>query len=299
MLRRTTPLSARLTAILLTLLAGVLTLLTAPASADPVHRGPDPDGAPAGGAYQVKLATFNVLGSQHTRRRGGMAPGTTRARYTAQVIRQKRIDVIGLQEVQKDQYAVLKDKLPGYEIWPGTSLGNQGVRLQIAWRTDKLELRKTGYIYTVFDRQRRPIPFVRLRDRATGRAFFFTTFHNSPKGLEGERQRATTREIGMLRGLMRSGLPVFLGADTNERTEFFCRVAPKTGLDAANGAKIAPCRVPRTAIIDWIMGDTRKGGADVSFKNYRQSRERLVRSSSDHHFVSAVAHVAAAHPSTS
>ncbi len=299
MLHRTTPLSVRLVALGLTLLAGLVTLLTVPASPAQALRGPDPDGAPLGGAYDVRIATFNVLGSQHTKRRGGMAPGTVRARYTAQVIRKKRVHVIGLQEVQKDQYYVLRDKLPRYQIWPGTSLGTQGVRLQIAWRTDKLELKKTGYIYTMFDHQKRPIPFVRLRDRETGRAFYFTTFHNSPLGMEAERERATRREIGLIRGLMSSGLPVFLGADTNERQEFFCRVAPATGMKAANGARIDPCRVPKHAIIDWVMGDTRKGGAEVTFSRYQQSRERLVRSSSDHHFVSAVAHVGLANPSPS
>ena len=43
------------------------------------------------------------------------------------------------------------------------------------------------------------------------------------------------------------------------------------------------------------MGNTRDG-AKVTFDHYRQSRERLVRSSSDHHFVSAVAHIAPANP---
>jgi hypothetical protein len=278
-----------LVAALTALVVGLLATLGSPAA----RAGAD-EPAPAGGAYHLKIATFNVLGSQHTRRRGGMAPGTTRARYTARVIREKRIDVLGMQEVQEDQYRVLRSKLPGYGIWPGVRLGNQGIRLQIAWRKDKLELRKTGYIYTLFDHQRRPIPFVRLRDKQTGRAFFFTTFHNSPLAMEAERQRATRTEIGLLRGLMGSRLPVFMGADTNERTEFFCQVAPVTRLEPANGATLDPCRVPEHAIIDWIMGNTAKGGAKVTFDHYRQSRERLVRSSSDHHFVSVVAHVARA-----
>jgi hypothetical protein len=297
---RRSPLSPRspgaataLVAVLTALVAGLLAAFGGSAAE---ARGAA-DTAPAGGGYHVKIGTFNVLGSQHTTRRGGMAPGPVRARYTARVIREKRIDVLGMQEVQDDQYVVLRNKLPGYGIWPGTRLGNQGMRLQIAWRKDKLALKKAGYIYTLFDHQRRPIPFVRLRDKRTGRAFFFTTFHNSPLAMETERERATRTEIGLIRGLLSSGLPVFLGADTNERSEFFCEVAPATGLKAANGASLDPCRVPKNAIIDWIMGNTRDG-AKVTFDHYRQSRERLVRSSSDHHFVSAIAHVAPANPTS-
>ena len=44
------------------------------------------------------------------------------------------------QEVQGDQLNVLYNQLGGYSIWPGRALGNNGVRLQIAYRADLFEL---------------------------------------------------------------------------------------------------------------------------------------------------------------
>ena len=72
---------------------------------------------------------------------------------------------VALQEVQEDQHRWLRKRLPGYRIWPGTRYGTQGIRLQIAWRRRRFDLRDRGTLTTTFSDQRRPIPWVRLATR--------------------------------------------------------------------------------------------------------------------------------------
>jgi endonuclease/exonuclease/phosphatase family metal-dependent hydrolase len=236
-------------------------------------------------SFSFKLATFNVLGSQHTRGSSRYAPGGHRAAITADLIKDRRIDLIGMQEVQVDQFRVLRDRLPGYRIWPGTRLDNQGIRLQIAFRRTVFELADTGTITTRFDRQSRPIPWVKLRNRHTGRLLYMVDIHNSPRGQEAERDSATRAEIRLVQRLRRSHKPVFVGGDMNEKEEWFCRVVGNTDLHAANGGSASSrgCRPPaRQLRIDWLMG-----GRRIDFSHYREDHGPRVRSASDHELIHA------------
>ena len=218
--------------------------------------------------YDVRLGTLNVLGSNHTAHSSQWAPGAARSRRQAQVIRERGIDVVGLQEVQLDQLRALRSSLPGYSVWPGDSLGRRGFQLQIAWRSDRFRLVDTGTITTVFSHQMRALPWVRLRSVATGGELYFVTLHNSPRDLERERDAATGPEIALLHSLLASGLPVLVVGDTNEKSEFFCRVAPATGMRALNGASAqGGCTVPRDAGIDWVLG-----GNVTDFSGYVRQR---------------------------
>ncbi|MBC9734653.1 endonuclease/exonuclease/phosphatase family protein [Nocardioides marmotae] len=284
MLRAHTPTGIRglpvAAALALLLAASLLVGAPARAATEPSSR---PGGKPTG--FGFKIGTFNVLGSQHTRGRGGYAPGTQRARWTAGAITQRGIDVIGLQEVQRDQLRVLRNRMPGYRIWPGTALGNQGVRLQIAFRTKQFRLVGHGHVMTRFHRQTRPIPWVELRDRRTDRRFFVVDVHNSPKGLERERDSATAKQVRLVQRLRRKGAPVFVTADANEKREFYCKMTSRTDLRAANGGKprARGCQPPRRRLrIDWVLG-----GKKVVFSHYREDRGPRVRRSSDHELVHA------------
>ncbi|WP_435744273.1 endonuclease/exonuclease/phosphatase family protein [Nocardioides sp. SYSU DS0663] len=235
--------------------------------------------------FGFKLATYNILGSQHTRGRGGYGPGTHRARLAAAAIRQRGIDVIGLQEVQRDQLRVLRKRLDGYRIWPGKRLGNQGVRLQIAFRTQEFALVGHGSMQTRFHRQTRPIPWVKLRERRTDRRIYVVDIHNSPRGLERERDSATRKQLRLIDRLRRRGHPVFVTADANEKREFYCKVVGATDLRAANGGKPAAdrCRPPQRRLrIDWVLG-----GRRVDFSHYQEDRGPRLRRASDHELVHA------------
>jgi endonuclease/exonuclease/phosphatase family metal-dependent hydrolase len=241
-------------------------------------------------SFRFRLATFNVLGSQHTRGPGGYGPGTTRARITAGLIKRKHVSVIGMQEVQRDQHRVLRHRLPGYRIWPGTRLGNQGIRLQIAWRKSQFRLLDTGTITTRFDHQARPIPWVKLRNRHSGRRMYVVDIHNSPKGQEADRDAATRAEIRLINRLRRHHKPVFVVGDMNEKEEWFCKVVGRTDVRAANGGHVGRrCDPPNRRLrIDWLMG-----GRRIDFSHYRESNGAKVRRASDHEFIHTRVHVRA------
>lgn len=240
---------------------------------------PEPPAPVPGASFTFQIGTLNVLGSQH---RGN---GTGRAAMLAGAITGRGVDVVGLQEVQRDQLAVLRSRLPGYTIWPGLGLGNQGVRLQIAFRNDLFELAGTGSISTTFDHQRRPIPWVRLRYRPTGAEFHVIDIHNSPRDQEADRDAATGAEIGLVQALRATGTPVFVVGDMNEHTEFFCRVSAATGMVGSNGATTSGggCRTGAGPIkIDWVMG-----GGGVSFSGHAVDYAPPIRTATDHAFVHA------------
>ena len=295
------PRTLRLGTTLVTTALLAVTLLApagAPATADPDVPIPSPGISPTDPvsrakrlpAARFKISTFNILGSQHTAGRGGYGPGTKRARITARLIKRRDIDVIGLQEVQEDQLRVLRRNLPGYTVWPGRQLGGAGVRLQIVFRKSMFKLVDHGKIMTRFDRQTRPVPWVLLKSRLTGRKLYAIDIHNSPQGLEGERDSATREEIGLIRRLRRHHRPVFVLGDMNEKEEWFCRVVGHTDLHSANGGQATrrSCDPPdRPLRIDWIMG----GGRSVHFSGYREFDDARVRQASDHELLRAAVRI--------
>jgi hypothetical protein len=231
------------------------------------------------------IAQANILGSQHTAGTGGFGPGPYRAGITASLLISRGVDVAGLQEVQSDQLAALRAHMPSYTIWPGSALGQNGERLQIAWRTDRFTMEKSGSATYVFSGQHIPLPYVLLRDNATGAEFWMITTHNSAGGMELQRDSATGVEIALINQLRASGLPVIITGDMNEHTEFFCRVAASTGMVAANGGSgVDGCHLPVGPLrVDWIMGGAGEGSS-VSFSGYRQDAAGLGRAS-DHYYL--------------
>jgi hypothetical protein len=227
------------------------------------------------------IAQSNVLGSQHTTGRGGYGPGTSRAALTSSLLTSRGADVGGMEEVQSDQLAVFRSHMPAYSFWPGTSLGNDGVRLQIYWRTDQFTMEKSGSVTYTFASQRIPLPYVLLRDNASGAEFWMIVTHNSAGGMQAQRDAATGVEISLINQLKATGVPVIIAGDMNEHTSFFCRVATATGMVAANGGSgVGGCHLPPPPLrVDWIMG-----GGGVTFSGYRQDAAGLHRAS-DHYYL--------------
>jgi endonuclease/exonuclease/phosphatase family metal-dependent hydrolase len=173
--------------------------------------------------------------------------------------------------------------MPSYSFWPAASLGHNGERLQLYWRSDRFTMQRSGSVTYTFSSQRIPLPYVLLRDRQTGAEFWMITAHNSAAGMEAQRDAATGIEIGLINQLRATGLPVIITGDMNEHTEFFCRVAASTGMVAANGGSgVGGCHLPPPPLrVDWIMG-----GGGVSFSGYRQDGAGLGRAS-DHFYLYA------------
>jgi len=217
------------------------------------------------------VATLNILGSNHTR--GGDKRRTVR---TAALIRRGGFKLIALQEVQADQLLGLRAKLPRYRFWPSEKYAPGGLRLQIAWRHQRFDLLDAGTITTTFSYQQRPVPWVKLRDEATGRHVFVIDVHNSPREQEADRDSATRREIRLFNRLNQRGPALILG-DANERREWFCRVARRTAARAANGGSFTDegCTPPDPSFVDWLMGDGQFGWRDFRAQDVRVSDHRL------------------------
>jgi endonuclease/exonuclease/phosphatase family metal-dependent hydrolase len=247
---------------------------------------PEPVLAPA---LSLRVISFNVLGSSHTRGRGGRPAGVTRIGGAARLI--AGTPVVGLQELQPDQAASLGRRLPGYGTFPGNSMGKPHSENSLMWRQDlftPLELHTIGIPY--HGGRTRQMPYVKLR-HVSGTEVWAANFHNPAStaraGNNGRWRRvAVQRQIALARRLQADGTPVIFTGDFNDRSAFFCPIVRSGALRASNGGDAGPgfCNVPGGAPIDWIVGSP-----DISWSGYTVNRSRLVRWTSDHPLVAATA----------
>ncbi len=236
---------------------------------------------------ELRMAVFNILGSNHTRGNSRYASGRTRAGWAAGLL--DGFDFVGFSEIQSDQLGVLYGSLGNrYAFYPGTSMGNKAVPTNVMWRSDRFEFVDGGAVSIPFVGQSRLMPYVRLRDRATKKEFWVLNAHNAPRERQTERDEAVAIEIAKLRELVATGIPVFFMGDLNEKSTVFCKVTGSLPMAAANGGSTGGgCVLPGAAKIDWLFGTT----AQVSFSGYSQSRGGSIPRITDHHLVSATASV--------
>jgi endonuclease/exonuclease/phosphatase family metal-dependent hydrolase len=239
------------------------------------------------------VATFNTLGTSHTvpgqSEHPGMATGPVRSRGLVQILEHYGVDVVGLQEFQRPQAAVLA-KLAGstYDTWhPGQDTENS-----IAWRRDRWRLvAATSVVIPYFNGHLRRMPVVRLRDRLSGRDVTFLNVHNPAdtrrfRNQGHWRSAAVTKEFAFIRSLSGSEAPVILTGDLNDRRDAYCRLNSAAGLMASGGVSGAPCRPTRGGGIDWILGS-----ASIQFDGHARDRGPVVRATTDHPVLFAEARV--------
>ena len=241
---------------------------------------------------EFKMATFNILGSSHTRKGGhsaGRASGTQRMGGVLQLLAANAISVVGIQEFQPDQRQAFQSRATGWSMYPGLSLGRRAGENSVAWRNDIWEPVERNLVnIPYFNGRQRPMPYVKLRHRATGITAWFSTFHNPAdtgnfRGQQRYRTEATNRQIALFNRLEGTGVPQFVTGDMNERAEYFCRVTGGTRLvAAAGGSNSGGCRPPTPTQIDWIFGSP-----GAAFSGYAAIRNDLVRRTTDHPLVVA------------
>ncbi len=229
--------------------------------------------------FGVRLTTLNILSSSIAR--GGIDRATRAARW----VQDQEADAAAFQEVAKDQLRTLQTAMPRYNFFPRRGLGTRGSAIQIAWNSRTVQQIETGHIMRPFLGWARPIPYVRLRDRETGRGFWVVAIHNAPGGQERERDVSTQAEIALVKKMLAGrDRPVFVIGDVNERSEFCQRFAAATPLVSMNGGSPkSPCPVPRFGGPDWMLGS----GADFS------GFEKVYNGISDHPALTARAWVPA------
>ncbi|MGZ4437542.1 MAG: endonuclease/exonuclease/phosphatase family protein [Nocardioidaceae bacterium] len=255
----------------------VLSLATALAGSPSVDLTPVAQQTPTRTGFN--LATFNILGSQHTGPNSGYAPGTTRARWAAQLLLDRRVGVVGFQEIQPDQLSVVRARLGRkFATFPGTSMGYQGVPQNVMWSRGRWTKTADTTVTVPFLGQQRIQPAVRLRNKVTGRQIWVINAHNAPRGRQAERDVAVAREAALVRRLSQHGLPVFLVGDLNETQPAFCTLTATTALLSPAGGSNDEgyCQPPAQMRIDWIFGT----GTD--FSGYLVDRSAEVARITDH-----------------
>jgi hypothetical protein len=237
------------------------------------------------------LATLNTLGSSHTSPRGNkpwMASGPTRTRGMIMLLKRHHVDVAGLQEFQRPQYRTFI-RLAGDNY--GLYSPMNDTENSIVWRRDKWQLVSAStFGVPYFDGHRRRMPIVRLKDRTSGHTATLVNVHNPADTRRYPHQAhwrtaAIAREVALVRRLRRTTTgPVYVTGDMNDRRQAFCALTARAGLRSANGGSgggSGACHPPRRAGIDWIFG----GGGGTWFGDYGQTRDRLVRRTTDHPIV--------------
>lgn len=239
-------------------------------------------------ATSFKMSSLNALGADHTAPGGnkrGWASGEQRMTWLSQIIRNKDIDVLGLQEFEKPQYDTFMAELgTEYATFPGMLWGKTAMRNSVAWRLDTWQLVSTSWIKVpYFHGTILRAPIVLLRNINTGQQAYFSSFHN-PADTRGPAQKwrnqATELEISMVNRLRaQSGLPVYVTGDMNERDEYFCRMTAGTDMVSASGGynDSSGCGPTRPTYIDWIFGSP-----ETSFTNFKALRTKKIQRSTDH-----------------
>ena len=244
--------------------------------------GATPPAQPPRGRTTFNVSSFNILGSLHTAGgKGGYASGPTRAAWAAQVIEQRGVDVVGFQEFASDQAREFKRVAGGeFGTFPGPSKRHLGSHNTIAWRKDTWKLVESYTVDMPSHKGRmQPSPVVRLKNKHTGQEVYFTNFHNAPgfhiNQQQHWRDQATTQQVALINKLKRSGLPVIVTGDMNEKANYHRRLTNEAGMDAANELKNGS--LPRALYVDWIFGSQ-----DVTFKGFHRERKPVLQKISDH-----------------
>jgi len=259
----------------------------APVSGQVLTDRPNPRRA-APPVLTFRMATFNALGSSHTRKhnhRKQKASGPARTGRAGQYVLDNNIDLVGFQEMQADQRGAFMGATGGrFALYPGNELRSGDGENSIAYRLDTWELVKADTVsIPYFGGNPRNMPVLLLRNKQTGITAYFLNFHNPADTAEfGKQGRwravATDREVSLLSQLKDSGYPIFVTGDMNDRGPWFCSVAPAGNLVAAAATAFGQsgCSIPGFRI-DWIVGSQ-----GVDFSNYHEDRSGLVAWMTDH-----------------
>ncbi len=241
--------------------------------------------------FDVKVGSFNVLGSQHTGPGGerNYPAASIRSVGAADLMARHGVDVVGTQELQADQLRAIQGRT-GMAAYPGFAWGEAETDNSILWDDDRFELVGTDRFTITFMGRPRPQPIVRLRVRETGREFYVVNTHPSAGGgrYAAERARGRSTLVGIVNGLKADGSTVFVTGDMNDREAFFCQGAGPAGLTSPSGGSAGGgCSPPPGPIpVDWVVGTP-----DIVWSDYWRDTSPTENRISDHFFISASARV--------
>lgn len=177
------------------------------------------------GTGSIRIATYNVQGTSHTAGNKPGAPGAERMVSNIKTILANDLDVVGLQELQPDQRAVVMRELVDTGLWgiyPGKSTyKNHLSSNSIIWKLSSLQKVTAGVTtghYRYFGGEDMDLPWVELAD-ASGRMFIVQNTHDptdSGHGLNAKwRSYNAKLHLREAQGWQAKNLPVFIIGDFN------------------------------------------------------------------------------------
>jgi len=241
------------------------------------------------------IATFNTLGASHTDP-GGDAPGypgyAVRTPRAITVLKDREVEVAGLQEFQKRQHAMFLrlagDTFAAYPPNEKTDTENS-----IIWRKSSFDLVSgSTFKVTYFNGSTRQMPYVLLKQRSTGLTAYFINVHNPAntskyRHQEQYRARAIRAERDLIVRLRASGRPVFLTGDLNDRAAAFCPLTAGKLMLSPDSIPSMDCALPPKAWIDWILA-----AGQVRFTTYTRDWAPKDVKATDHPIVYSHAYLA-------
>lgn len=266
----------------------------APVEDQPTLRTPFSKAAGTTGRIS-RVASFNVLGANHTDSRRGnkasWADSDVRTPNTIKILDNNGVDLVGFQELNRIQHDQFMRKSGGaWAMYPGDKLSNYATHNSIAWRTAHWQLLEANTVpITYFSGKLVPMPYLLMRHVATGRLVWVANFHNPAstrnRGDQSKwRGKAKAAQVALANKLHQTGVPLIITGDMNERATYHCSMTSKAPMRAANGGSVGTrrCEAPRDTRIDWIFGSS-----FVKFTNYVAQRTPLIRRTTDHPVVMA------------
>lgn len=208
----------------------------------------------------VRVATFNILGANHTENGSkGFATYETRMKRTIRLIERRQFGIVGFQEYQIPQHEMFLRRTDGaWGVYPGLQEGRRPVQNSIVWRkADWSIVEKKLYTIPYFGGRPVEQPYVKLRNDDGVEVWVINT-HN-PADSKGPAQRhrdeAMAIQADLANKLKRTGVPVILLGDFNERDEAYCYITGNSDLEAVNGGgwPNGRCDPPSWMRIDWIF----------------------------------------------
>ncbi|MFL6059794.1 MAG: peptidoglycan DD-metalloendopeptidase family protein [Marmoricola sp.] len=203
------------------------------------------------------LASFNTLGAVHTP--NARYPGyATRTPKQVTLLNGYNADVIGLQEFepkQKDAFLASANGTFGIFPEPNTTRTDNS----LIWRSSTFELVSgTTMGIPYFEGRTAQVPVVLLRQKSTGRTAYFINVHNPASIAKyGDQSKWRAKAIAIERAkiieLRKTGLPVFVTGDFNDRQNAFCPLTAGKLMISANSIPSMTCALPSTLWIDWVF----------------------------------------------
>lgn len=203
------------------------------------------------------LASFNTLGASHTP--SARYPGHyTRTPRQVAMLESYDVDVVGLQEFENRQRTMFLEKAQDtYGIYPEPTDKNSAN--SIIWRNSTMELVEASTIGVPYFKGRIwQMPVVLLREKATDRTFYVINVHNPASikkyGNQSKwRAKAIAIEKAKVIELRKTGRPVFLTGDLNDREKAFCPLTANKLMISANSIPSMKCAPPPKIWIDWVF----------------------------------------------